>query len=101
MAVDTTGDGQADAVGFDTTGDGKADAVMVDSTGDSKLDMLMPLSQLAAGFAKVEREHHQRKHLANESFRGGNADFGAGIEVDASVDFLGDGGTRNVDDSKG
>jgi hypothetical protein len=38
VAVDSTGDGVSDAVGYDTTGDGKIDSY--DTTGDGRIDSL-------------------------------------------------------------
>ena len=47
VAIDTTGDGKVDAVGYDTTGDGKIDAI--DTNADGKINVNVGHSAAVTG----------------------------------------------------
>ena len=47
----------------------------------------------------TEEEHGD--DLGGEGFGGGDGDFGAGVDVGATIDFAGDGGSDDIDDAEG
>ena len=58
--------------------------------------------RLAHEFAAAEEEGEERQHdaLAGERLGGGDADFRAGVEIDAGIGFAGDGAADDVDDAE-